>query len=285
MPRAKPSTGLATPPPATTGRRGDTAEEVYVRLRDLIVEGAYVPGQRLPHARLMEALGVGRTPLRNALSRLQSDGLVIATPNRGVEVAQAPIGSAEEIYTLRFLVEPPLLEASVPTISREDIAQMRHWLGRMEKAVRNPEAFAVAHREFHIVERATFTTPFIDGLVVDMYRHLQRHHRTSIARSYAPRDFLHLDRMTVDAVAEGDGLRARRLLEFHLVDAAISFLGEADENHHPAKLLAVASANGLEIESAEDGAVPRPARARWTTPCPTLGELRTPYLVHLPEGT
>ena len=273
------TTTIAT---SSAARPGDTAEEVYVRLRELIVEGAYAPGERLPHARLMETLGVGRTPLRTALSRLQSDGLVIATPNRGVEVAEAPVSSAEEIYALRFLVEPPLLEASVPTIAAEHVAQMRHWLTRMERAMRDPKAFAVAHREFHIVERATFTTPFIDGLVVDMYRHLHRHHRTRIARSYAPKDFLHLDRLTVDAVEAGDALRARRTLEFHLVDEGISFLVDADENHHPAKLLAVAAANGLEIETDADGAVARPARVRWTTPCASLPALSTPYLVYEP---
>ena len=47
-----------------------------MRLRDLIVEGAYPPGQRLAHGRLMQSLGVGRTPLRTALSRLEGDGLV-----------------------------------------------------------------------------------------------------------------------------------------------------------------------------------------------------------------
>ena len=114
------------------------------------------------------------------------------------------------------------------------------------------------------------------------HRHLHRHHRTRIARSYAPTDFLRLDRLTVDALDEGDTLRARRTLEFHLIDAGISFLGDADENHHPAKLLAVAAANGLEIETDADGAVARPARVRWRTPCRTLRELRTPYLVHEP---
>lgn len=283
MPTVKTTARAQSPAAAATGRPGDTAEEVYVRLRDLIVEGVYAPGERLPHARLMDALGVGRTPLRTALSRLQSDGLVVATPNRGSEVAGAPVSSAEEIYALRFLVEPPLLEASAPTISSKHIDQMRAWLERMESSMRDPAAFARAHREFHIVERATFTTPFIDGLVVEMYRHLHRHHRTRLARSYAPTDFLHLDRLTVDALEAGDALRARRTLEFHLVDAGISFLGDADENHHPAKLLAVAAANGLEIETDADGAVARPARVRWQTPCATLGVLRTPYLVYEPE--
>ena len=272
------------PAPRALARPGDTSDEVYARLRDLIIEGTYEPGERLPHARLMRALDVGRTPLRAALARLQSDGLVVATPNRGVEVAQVPVSSAEEIYALRFLVEPPLLEASVPTMSSEHVALMRSLVVRMENAVEDPDAFAAAHREFHIVERATFTTPFIDALVVDMYRHLHRHQRTQIARSYAPRDFLRLDLLTVTAVEARDGLAARRILEFHLVDAAISFLGDADANHHPEKLIAVAAANGLEVDTTSDGVVDRPARVRWRTPCPTVPELRTPYLVYELDG-
>jgi DNA-binding GntR family transcriptional regulator len=264
-------------------RPGDTAQEAYVRLRDLIVDGRFQPGQRLPHAKLMQMLDVGRTPLRTALSRLESDGLVVATPNYGAVVAPVPVGSAEEIYTLRYLVEPPLLEASAAGLSKAQIASMRERLRAMESVVDDPAAFAVAHREFHTIERESFTSPFIDELVLNMYRHLHRHQRTRIARSYAPVDFLGLDRETVDALEAGDGLRARRTLEFHLVDAAISFLVEADENHRPAVLLAVTRANGMTVEADEDGIVARPARVRWSVPCPTLPALRTPYLVFEPD--
>jgi DNA-binding GntR family transcriptional regulator len=255
-----------------------------VRLRDLIVEGRLQPGQRLAHPKLMQLLGVGRMPLRSALSRLESDGLVVATPNRGAAVAPVPVASAEEIYTLRYLVEPPLLEASATDFSKAQITSMRERLRAMEAAVDDPAAFAVAHREFHTIERESFTSPFIDELVLNMYRHLQRHQRTRIARSYAPVDFLRLDRETVDALEAGDGLRARRTLEFHLVDAAISFLGEADENHRPAVLLAVTRANGMTIEADEDGVVTRPARVSWSVLCSTLPALRTPYLVFEPDG-
>lgn len=265
-------------------RPGDTAQDAYVRLRDLIVDGLLPPGQRLAHAKLMKLLGVGRMPLRTALSRLESDGLVVSTPNRGAVVAPVPVASAEEIYTLRYLVEPPLLEAAAAAISRAQIARMRERLRAMRASVDDPAAFAVAHREFHTIERESFTSPFIDELVLNMYRHLHRHHRTRIARSYAPVDFLRLDRETVEALGEGDGLRARRILEFHLVDAAISFLGDADENHRPAVLLAVTRANGMTIEADRDGVVPRPARVRWSAPCPTLSALSTPYLVFEPDG-
>ena len=276
--RAKTSPGKHGAP----ARPGDTAQEAYVRLSDLIVDGHFKPGERMPHARLMHVLGVGRTPLRTALSRLESDGLVVATPNHGAVVAPVSVGSAEEIYTLRYLVEPPLLEASASHISGAQISRMRAHLTAMEAAVDDAAAFAVAHREFHTIERESFTSPFIDELVLNMYRHLHRHQRTRIARSHAPVDFLRLDRETVDALEAGDGLRARRTLEFHLVDAAISFLVEADENHRPAVLLAVTRANGMTIEADEDGGVARPAHVGWGTPCPTLPALRTPYLVFEP---
>ncbi len=277
-----------TAPPANSNapaRPGDTARAAYVRLRDLIVDGRLQPGQRLAHAKLMELLGVGRMPLRTALSRLESDGLVVSTPNRGAVVAPAPVASAEEIYTLRYLVEPPLLEASAAATSPAQIARMRTHLRAMEAADDDPVAFAAAHREFHTIERESFTSPFIDELVVDMYRHLHRHHRTRVARSHAPVDFLRLDRETVDALEAGDGRRARRTLEFHLVEAAISFLREADENYRPAVLLAVTRANGMTIEADEDGIVPRPGSVRWSVPCPTLPALRTPYLVFEPDGS
>ncbi len=266
----------------TLTRRGDTVEEAYARLRDLIIEGVYDPGQRLPQAKLMEVLRLGRTPLRNALSRLQNDGLVIATPNHGYAVAPVPISSAEEIYTLRLVVEPPLLEALAPGITEAPLERMRELLRRMEECLDEPAAFQRAHREYHMVERATFASPFIDELVINMYRHLYRHQRARLVRTRTPIDFLRLDRETVDALGAGDWLRARRALEFHLIDAAISFLADADVTHSPQMLIAVARANGIIVETSQDGRVPVPAAIGFVTPCPTLPPLRTAHLVYEP---
>jgi DNA-binding GntR family transcriptional regulator len=264
-------------------RPGSSAEQAYVRLRELIVEGVFLPGQRLPHARLTEVLRVGRTPLRTALGRLQADGLVVVTPNQGARVAPAPVSSAEEIYALRLLVEPPLLEALAGTITEAELSQMRKLLQQMEECVDEPAAFQRAHREFHTAERASFASPFIDGLVLEMYRHLYRHQRIHVVRQRYPEDFLLLDRETVRALEAGDGLRARRALEFHLLEAALSFLVDVDSGHQPQLLVAVSAANGVTIERAEDGSVPVPARVTWSTRCGTLPALRTAHLVYEPD--
>ncbi len=272
----------ATPP--ALARPGDTAEEAYVRLRDLIVEGDFVPGQRLPHGRLMETLGVGRTPLRTALSRLQGDGLVVATPNQGVQVAPTPLASGEEIYALRFLVEPPLLEAQARKLTPADVGRLRALLDRMQACVDDADAFAAVHREFHTVERASFTNPFIDGLVAAMYRHLHRYQRIHAVRQRYPHDFLALDRATVDALESGDGLCARRVLELHLLDAGIAFVRDVDASYEPTLLVDVARANGLQIETDADGRVTRGARVVWRTPCGTVPRLRTAYLAYDPPA-
>ena len=269
----------------TTGapvRPGDTTQDAYARLRDLIVDGVYTPGQRLAHARLMKALGVGRTPLRNALSRLEGEGFVVATPNQGVVVAPTPLSAGEEIYALRFLVEPALLQAEAERITDAKVARLEGLLDRMEACVEDADAFADVHRDFHAAEREGFTNPFIDELVAAMYRHLHRFQRIHAVRQRYPRDFLALDRATVRALAARDGIAARRALELHLLDAGIAFLLDVDPGYVPSLLVGVAAANGVTIETASGGAVPRGARVGWPTPCASLPALRTAYLTYDP---
>jgi DNA-binding GntR family transcriptional regulator len=277
----------STTHPATTravARRGDTAEAAYLRLRDLIIDGVFLPDERLPHTKLMKVLRVGRTPLRTALGRLQSDGLVVATPNHGVKVAPAPLAAAEEMWVLRFLVEPPLLEALTPRISDDDLERLSALLAQMRECQDDPEEFQRVHREFHTLERASFASPFHDALVAELYWHLHRHHQTHLVRHRYSEDFLTLDAETVAALAARDGTRARRALELHLVDAALAFLSDVDPDYRPERIVAVARAQGLSIETDGDGTVPVPARVRWLDDRPVLRALRTSRLRHEPEG-
>jgi DNA-binding GntR family transcriptional regulator len=270
--------------PRPVARRGDTAEAAYVRLREMIVDGAFHPDERLPHARLMKVLRVGRTPLRTALGRLQSDGLVVATPNHGVKVAPAPLGAAEEMWVLRFLVEPPLLEALTPRISDDDLERLSGLLERMRACQDDPEAFQRAHREFHTLERASFASPFHDALVAELYWHLHRHHQTHLVRHRYAEDFIALDAETVAALAARDGARARRALELHLVDAALAFLSDVDADYIPERVVAVARAQGLRIETDEAGRVPMPARVTWLDDGAPLPALRTSRVRYEPPA-
>ena len=74
-------------------------------LRDLILSGRYAPGDRLGEVELAEALGVSRTPIRDALRRLQAEGLVEIIANKGARVVEYPREELETIFELRARIE------------------------------------------------------------------------------------------------------------------------------------------------------------------------------------
>ncbi len=100
--------------------RANLAEDVVVAVRDLILDGEVRDGERLNEVQLAERLGVSRTPLREALQRLVSDGFVAQIPRRGFFVRSLTAGEAEQIYPIRAILDPEALALaglpSAPTI-------------------------------------------------------------------------------------------------------------------------------------------------------------------------
>ena len=82
------------------------AERAYTIVRDGILLGTYAAGSRLTEQEVVQASGVSRTPVREALRRLHAEGLVNFEPNRGAVVALFELSDAEEIFELRALLEP-----------------------------------------------------------------------------------------------------------------------------------------------------------------------------------
>lgn len=109
-------------------------DRVYGTLRDYLRAGRIPTGQALQEAALAAQLGVSRTPVREALARLASDGLVVAE-GRSFMVPALSVGDIEDIYALRFLLEPEalrLVAASRP--ERKALAPLRGALEEMAAA-------------------------------------------------------------------------------------------------------------------------------------------------------
>ncbi|MGH3132470.1 MAG: GntR family transcriptional regulator [Gaiellaceae bacterium] len=264
---------------SATGRAGDAVGGAYTRLRDLIVEGAYAPNERLTHAELSRTLGVGRMSVRQALHRLEADGLVISTPNRGVRVAPAAVSYAEELYAVRLLVEPPLVGALAGRLMPQELERMHEQLRRMEAAADRAPEFQVAHRDFHMVAAADYSSPFIADLVIRVHRHLFRHQQAYMSRPHVFEDFLTIDHELLRALEAGDVARTRRLYELHLIDMAIGMVLDAEPDHRFDVLLRVAHATGVVVQASSDGRLERPVPVRWTTPNPHLQLVETSNLV------
>lgn len=113
------------------GRAGTStsAGRVAAAVRELILRGEYVGGARLGEAELAERLGVSRTPVREALSRLAAEGLVETTPNRGSRVTAWSVDELEGVFDLRSAIEPRLTALAVARATpaeADDLDAMAH---------------------------------------------------------------------------------------------------------------------------------------------------------------
>ncbi len=100
------------------------SEAAYRRLRDDIIACRLAPGQRLTERRLAEDMGFGLSPVRDALTRLDQEGLVLTVPRKGYKVTPLTMGSVENLFEVWLLIGPELFRQGVANISDEDLTEV-----------------------------------------------------------------------------------------------------------------------------------------------------------------
>ena len=137
-------------------RPAGLADRVYHQLRDNIGSHQIRPGERLQEVSLAAQLGVSRTPVREALARLESEGM-IAVEGRGFIVPELTDADIDEIYQLRFLLEPAAISSAVAEVgSAADLASMSAAIEDAMAADKTGDfrAFLDANSRFHNAWRA-----------------------------------------------------------------------------------------------------------------------------------
>jgi DNA-binding GntR family transcriptional regulator len=128
----------------------DTSDSAYQTLRDEIVRGKFAPGTQIPEVGLAETLGVSRTPLREAVNRLDADGLVQRAPNRRLYVTHVSADEARQLYSVRIALEDLALAEAAAHMTDEILDELGQRLERMQKAERSRrENVAEGGRSFH----------------------------------------------------------------------------------------------------------------------------------------
>ena len=101
------------------------SDDAYARLRDWIIDGTLAPGESLRDEALAEALGMSRTPVRDALQRLENEGLVITSSNRRTSVSPVTLKQARDIYPITATLEAYALRLALPHIDDTALDAMR----------------------------------------------------------------------------------------------------------------------------------------------------------------
>jgi DNA-binding GntR family transcriptional regulator len=136
-------------------------ENAYQWILDAIVNGTLAPGERLNDAELAEWLGVSRTPVREALTRLEKSGLVQTKPGRYTMVSPLDAVAARAAQTVTAAMHELAVREAVPRLSADDLAAMREANGRFAAALRadDVDAAIAADDDFHGVAVSASANP------------------------------------------------------------------------------------------------------------------------------
>ncbi len=105
--------------------RASLHDEVVTRLRAMIIEGDIAPGARVPERILCERFAISRTPLREALKVLASEGLLVLTPNRGATVPLITVEDVDELFPVMGALEALSGELACERLSEDQLAEIR----------------------------------------------------------------------------------------------------------------------------------------------------------------
>jgi len=107
-----------------TKRTENLSAQVYSQIKTLILCNEVLPGQKLHHQELSERLGVSRTPVREALTRLVQEGYVSLLPNRGFTCKEIRLQEAVELYELREALEAFTVQKAIENLTDETLAEL-----------------------------------------------------------------------------------------------------------------------------------------------------------------
>ena len=153
-------------------------QEVAERLRQMIYDRRLAPGSWIDELSLCEALGISRTPLREALKVLAVEGLVTMQVRRGAFVAEVSRDDVRQVYQLLALLERDAAAAVARLATDAELAELRALHERLERQVRQREAFFATNEAFHLRLLPLGRNRWREQLVQDLRKvmKLNRHH-------------------------------------------------------------------------------------------------------------
>ncbi|MEM7351516.1 MAG: GntR family transcriptional regulator [Acidobacteriota bacterium] len=188
------------------------------RLRSAIVTGHYDAGSRLAEKELTDRLQVSRTPVREALRRLESEGLVVGYPHRGYFVRDPSFEEAKQAYETRRVVESACAELAAARATEVDLAAMRQALKRASKALEagDRSRLLLCNKEIHHLVARAADNVFLEKQWLAMWAFAELLRGSEWVKTDRP-ETGHAEHVAlVQAIADRDSDRARQLSEQHV---------------------------------------------------------------------
>jgi len=192
-----------------------TARALAAALRQGLSEGRWLPGAALRQADLAAEYGVSRIPVREALSLLQAEGLVVIEPNRGAFVASHTAAELEEIFDLRALLETETLRLALPRHNPASLRKLEAIQRELDFAT-EPADWLRLDREFHDALYAPSARPRNLDLIAGLRRSVERFYAARLSPDARRVGWNDEHQHLIEAVRRNDAAAATALLHQHL---------------------------------------------------------------------
>ena len=221
-------------PRVQSSPRATKQQRVYETIRERILSGIYGPGYRVVIDGLATELGVSALPVREAIRRLEAEGLVVSRPNVGAQVAPADPGVFEDELTVLAVLEGYATALAASRLEEGDLTRLRRATDDMAAAMgrMDPLAFGRHNRQFHEVFYERCPNPALVEIVLEVERRLDAIRRTVFTHiPYRGAESIAEHRELIELVAGGTSAdRIEKKARAHKLKTVESFRAWREEH-------------------------------------------------------
>lgn len=201
-------------------------ELVFEKLREAIVDGTLPSGERLMEVQLADDLGVSRTPVREAIRRLEMEGFVVMTPRKGAYVSGFSLKDITDVFEIREALEALAASLAAERISEEQITDLYRHLELFEKATvsHDVEEWVKLDTSFHAVIYTASQNERLVQMINNIMEKILRYRKMSLKPEERIKFAYKEHQDIVAALARRDREAARKAASIHINNAHISIV-------------------------------------------------------------
>lgn len=207
---------------------------VFETLRDAIITQVLKPGERLMEIQLADEMGVSRTPVREAIRKLELEGLVVMVPRKGAYVAGVSMKDIHEVYEVRSALEMLAVTLAAERITEEELdALERQVLRESEEEEKaddgDLDSIIYIDSSFHdIIYQAAHNQRLVQFINI-LQEQLQRFRAASLSKPGRSKTALEEHKKIVEALSERNGELASKLARDHIENAENAMISQMEE--------------------------------------------------------
>lgn len=212
-------------------------ELVLTSLREAIFNGTLKPRERLMEVQLAQELGVSRTPVREALRKLEQEGFINIIPRKGAYVAELSLKDIEDVFEIRIALEGLAASLCAERITGEELRELERLLLAKEIYIQHQDLqqVVVVDGDFHATLYQGSHNARLKNILENLRDQIQRYRTTSLSFPGRMDISLKEHRQILQAITKGDGVKASLLLQEHLQNTKKTLLEFLRHEQVPSK--------------------------------------------------